>query len=460
MTVPHHTRGLVACLVRDEAGVNSASGWLETLARACSPRVEPHGAEAVLFDAEGLSRVCGPPEIIARDVQALAASHSVAVRVALAGTRTAAWLLAHARPGTTVVPSGQERAALAALPVGWLGGVLTLDRAKEGDRTKGEVECRAHLATFERWGLRTCGDVAALPRADLHARMGPMGVRLHQAACGEDSEPLAPADEPVPFADRLELEWPIDGLEPLSFVLSRQFDRLAPALERADRGAVAVTTRLTLTTCEVHERVLHLPAPMREARVLRTLVLLDLESHPPAAGIDVVEIRLDVTPGRILQGSLLDRSWPSPESVATLLARLGALMGESRVGAPVLLDTHDARQVTMKPFRIKEGKGRLTAHGVRREAEPVIFRRFPLPVSVHVVTERGVPVRVRCAVRDLSGDVIERAGPWRMSGAWWVLDGSGAWDRDEWDVQLSGGVVCRLSRHRAGGTWDIERVLD
>jgi protein ImuB len=77
-----------------------------------------------------------------------------------------------------------------------------------------------------------------------------------------------------------------------------------------------------------------------------------------------------------------------------------------------------------------------------------------------VVTERGVPVRVRCAVRDLSGDVLERAGPWRMSGAWWVLDGSGAWDRDEWDVQLSGGAVCRLSRHRAGGTWDIERVLD
>jgi protein ImuB len=317
--------------------------------------------------------------------------------------------------------------------------------------------------------------VAALPRADLHARMGPMGVRLHQAACGEDVQPLVPADEPVSFVDRLELEWPIEGLEPLSFVLSRQFDRLSSTLEQADRGAVVVTTRLTLTTRELHERVLHLPAPMREARVLRTLVLLDLESHPPSAGIDVVEIRLDVTPGRILQGSLLERSLPSPESLATLLARLGALMGESRVGAPVLLDTHDARQVTLKPFRIKESKGRLTAHRGRpdaasqisgaldpgsRKPEPLVFRRFPLPLSVHVTTERGMPVRVRCAVRDLSGDVVERAGPWRMSGAWWVLDGSGGWDRDEWDVQLSGGAVCRLSRHRAGGTWDIERVLD
>ena len=97
-------------------------------------------------------------------------------------------------------------------------------------------------------------------------------------------------------------------------------------------------------TRETHERVLHLPAPMRDARVLRTLILLDLESHPPPAAIDIVELDLDVTPGRIVQGSLLAPSLPTPEELATLLARLTALMGESRVGAPQLLDTHDAER--------------------------------------------------------------------------------------------------------------------
>jgi protein ImuB len=67
---------------------------------------------------------------------------------------------------------------------------------------------------------------------------------------------------------------------------------------------------------------------------------------------------------------------------------------------------------------------------------------------------------VSCAARGLGGEVIQRAGPWRTSGAWWVLDGSGGWNRDEWDVELANGTVCRLTRHREGGTWDLEGVFD
>jgi protein ImuB len=294
--------------------------------------------------------------------------------------------------------------------------------------------------------------------------MGPAGVRLHQAACGEDVAPLTPDEEIIPFADRMELEWPIEGLEPLSFVLSRQFDRLSAVLEQADRGAVTVTARLTLTTREIHERILNLPAPMRDARVLRTLVLLDLESHPPSAGIDVVEIILSVTPGRIVQGSLLHRSLPSPEDIATLVARLGALMGETRIGSPVLLDTYDSRLVAMRPFRIDgRREERRTAYGVRLTESGVrctaAFRRFPLPLAVRVTVERGMPMHVASAARELSGAVVHRAGPWRTSGDWWVLD-QGGWDRDQWDVQLAGGAICRLARNRVTSAWDIEGIFD
>jgi protein ImuB len=552
---------MVACLVcesldetpNEASGRSSSETALEMIARACSPRVEPHGPRAVIFDVDGLSRVCGPPDVIAREVTALAAAELLRVRVALAATRTAAWILAHACRGTTVVASGKERDALAPLPVGWLGAVEELDQVRStkykvrstkyevrremrltadgvrftesasdhrltpepfkrgrkhvGGRghhyrlapgpaeTKSSTSREPHaarepssvgrppyadlLSTFARWGVRTCQDVAALPRADIHARMGPPGVLLHQAACGEDVTPLTPADEVVPFADRMELDWPIEGLEPLSFVLTRQFDRLSNVLEHADRGAVTVTTRLTLTTREVHERVLNLPAPMRDARVLRTLVLLDLESHPPTAGVDVIEVVLGVTPGRIVQGSLLTRSLPSPEDIATLVARLGALMGESRIGSPVLLDTYDTRPVAMKPFRVH----RLTNHhpspvtsASTEHPEPGTpnrtwnpepgtlnlvpgFRRFPLPISAHVTLERGMPAHVASAARGLRGAVIHRAGPWRTSGEWWALESNG-WDRDQWDVQLADGVVYRLARHRRTGAWDIEGIFD
>ncbi len=530
---------MLCCLCSDPSSA-CAPGELETVARACSPRVASHGAHAVLFDVAGLSRVCGPPDVIAREVMTLAATEGLAVRVAIAGTMTAAWILAHARAGITVVPAGGEAAALATLPVGWLGTVSDLDRGRQdtgvgpepmagafkrgrrGPRhfraAPGPIEGTAaesaaavpsappglkaggsperiaggaaettktkgfsdHFATLARWGIRTCGDLAALPRADVHARMGPTGVRLHQAASGEDVLPLTPVEEARPFVDRLELEWPIEGLEPLSFVLARQFDRLSILLERADRGATAITTHLTLVNKTRHTRELQLPAPIREARVLRTLVLLDLESHPPSAGIDAVEVVLEVVPGHILQGSLLAYAVPSQEDLSTLLARLGALMGESHLGAPIVLDTFDERQVALGPFRLRPsveprsfspgGSGSSTNprpeglgfQGVSqpRNLYPFAFRRFRLPIAVRVTLEHGTPIRVIAGASGVpAGRVVTCAGPWRSSGGWWHLDRTD-WDRDAWDVELDSGVLCRLVRHRATRSWELEGVFD
>lgn len=338
-----------------------------------------------------------------------------------------------------------------------------------------EAEITETLAIFERWGLRTLGDLAGLPRADLRARLGPAGVRLHQAACGEDVMPLVPTADPPAFVERIELEWPVEGLEPLSFVLSRLCDALSLSLERADRGAVAITTRLGLVTSATHERTLNIPSPMRDTRVLRTLIVLDLESHPPPAAIDVVEVRVDVTPGRIEQKSLLARTVPAPEDLATLLARLHALMGDTRVGAPALVDTHDERAIALKPFAVKAqgpglahrslGEGGPQAAGLRPQAsgpkpQAGVVRRFRLPISARVQIERGTPVRVDPAGRDLPGGrVIACAGPWRSSGLWWSIDG-GSWDRYEWDVEIAGGTIYRLARGRDRGQWEIDGIVD
>src|SRR4029434_4522618 len=97
-----------------------------------------------------------------------------------------------------------------------------------------------------------------------------------------------------------------EGGEPLSFVLGRLMEPLSVHLERRDRGAAVLHVRLHLvkvdeTTPEVHERSLQLPAPMRDARTLRTLALLDLESNPPPAPLDRVEAGVDATPVRLAQ---------------------------------------------------------------------------------------------------------------------------------------------------------------
>ena len=226
------------------------------------------------------------------------------------------------------------------------------------------------LATFSKWGLRTLGDVAALPSDAVAARLGQAGVQLQRLAHGEDPRPLRPAVPEERFEQALDLEWPIDGLEPLSFVLGRLMEPLAAHLDRRGRGAAVLHVRLHLVTRAVHERALQLPAPMKDARTLRTLALLDLESHPPAAAIDRVVVAVDPTPARVLQFSLLTRPLPSPEQISTLMARLSALMGEGRCGSPVAVDTWQPGAFAIKPFAPDE-----TGHPGHRVTETLRFQK-------------------------------------------------------------------------------------
>jgi hypothetical protein len=286
------------------------------------------------------------------------------------------------------------------------------------------------------------------------------------------------------FEQTLELEWPIEGLEPLSFVLGRLTEPLSAHLERRDRGAAVLHVRLHLVTRVVHERSLQLPAPMRDARALRMLALLDLESHPPEAAIDRVTVAVDPTPGRVVQFSLLTRPLPSPEHLSTLMARLAAVMGEGRCGAPELVDSWRPGACAVTPFAPRDSN---VLHGYeprrREDAEtgmaavlrdsatprpvtPVVaLRRFRMPVPVRVHVEDCRPVRISTRRGPGGGRVIVAAGPWRTSGAWWEVPskprgGEGGWDRDEWDVALADGVTYRLFRERVSETWFVEGVVD
>lgn len=457
---------MICCLVPE---TEARAGLLSEIARACSPRIETHGERVVVFDASGLGRVIGTPREIANEVRALAASQGLGVRVAIASSSVAAWLLAHERPGVTVIDANPKatQAALAQLPIPAIATLPSRVLATVPGRAEKPVAkarmIKDALETLRRWGLKNLGQVAALSRSQVHTRLGWIGVRLHQAACGEDPEPLVPEGEPPAFLERCVLEWPIEGLEPLTFVLSRMCDALSVSLERADRGAVRITTTLQLVSRSAYQRTLNLPAPMRESKTLRTLIALDLESHPPEAAIDVVSVAVDVVPGRIVQGSLLDRAHPAPEQLATLTARLRALAGESRVGAPVVLNSHDDRGAGMQDFSVTPAapaRASTASAAASGSAPRTVLRRFRLPIAARVDVERGGPIRVFPSASSIpSGRVVDRAGPWHSSGRWWTVDRT-AWDRDEWDVELSSGGCYRLARDRGDGHWEIEGEID
>jgi nucleotidyltransferase/DNA polymerase involved in DNA repair len=393
------------------------------------------------------------------------------VRVAVAPTQISALLLSMTGQAVTIA-SANESAALAYLPLQVLQqfmaavhGVTILRKKSRQAASVRALEwpawaaCEQAFDVLRRWGLRTLGEFAALPAADLSARMGQAGVALQQLARGVDPRPLVPDPDVPRFVERIALEWPIDGLEPLSFVFARLLDPLSTALERADRAAAAIRLDLRLVDRSTHTRTLQLPAALRDARVLRTLLLLDLESHPPTAAIDEVTIEIDPAPGRVVQYSLLERALPSVETLATLTARLGALVGESRCGRPVLLDTHQSDAFEMRRFDRTAAGAESPQRWPDRSTVMPCIRRFRPPVAIRVRIERGRPAHVAIDRRGMpGGHVVQAAGPWRSSGAWWIHEAP--WDRDEWDIELSDGSVCRLFRERRDGGWFMEGVVD
>jgi protein ImuB len=463
LSTQHTTRSLFACL---RAPTDATAGALLALARDFSPRIKRYGNACIVLDVAGLGRLLGDAHGIAAELQRTATDRGLKVRISVAPTHTAARLLTldvHRRAvadAEPVVVDDVER-ALAPLALEVLEQLV----AKPGWAEASPNESSSQLVasrTFDalhRWGIRTVEEFAALPPDELAARFGPQGLAIHRLARGIDPRPLV-ADPGVPrFVQSMELEWPIEELEPLSFVLARLLDPLSTALERADKAGAAIRLDLRLVNRTTHARVLQLPAPMRDPRVLRTLLTLDLESHPPAAGIDVVTIEVDPAPSRIVQFSLLERAIPPPETLATLTARLNALVGEDRCGSPLLLDSHRPDAFEMVRFHPDERRRAFTVVA-SRERVAVVLRRFRPSVAIRVTHDRGRPMHVAIDRRGMPGGRVEQyAGPWRTSGAWWQADGS-HWDRDEWDVALSDGSVCRLYRDRETGRWFLAGIVD
>jgi protein ImuB len=438
----------------EEAADDPACAVLLQLARDFSPRVETHDARTVTLDISGLGGLIGDPRAVGQELRRSAADAGLSVHIAVAATSTAAIVLARGRAGLTVVPAGEEAAALAPLPLRLLSQLGFGLQPPAVGPDAGSLE--PEVGRLTRWGLRTLGDLASLPSAELSLRMGPAGLRWQRWARGEEMRPMIPTGETEWFEQSLDLEWPIEELEPLSFVFARLFDPLCDRLERRDRGAVVLRVKLTLVTRDIHERSIQLPAPMRDARVLRTLALIDLESNPPPAAIDRVTVGVDVTEGRVLQFGLLARALPT-DKLATLLARLGALMGSDCVGAPALVDSHRPGAFAIARFDPSKTPNPKSLFPEPDGAPASVLRRLRSPVPARVTLERGRPVRVTTDRRGFAGGRVERcAGPWRSSGEWWTH----RWNCDEWDVVLSDGEVYRISRAHDRDAWFVEGIVD
>jgi protein ImuB len=153
---------------------------------------------------------------------------------------------------------------------------------------------------------------------------------------------------------------------------------------------------------------------------------------------------------RIVQGGLFQVAAPEPDKLQTLLARLGALAGKDKVGSPEILNTHRPDAFCVRPCAFEPSDPATSERLPLR----VAFRHFRPPIKARVTLQRHAPVRVLS--EQVTGWVVQSAGPWRTSGGLWAAS---SWNRDEWDVLLDDRALYRIyfvpeDRWFLGGSYD------
>ena len=279
----------------------------------------------LVLHADGLTRLWGVEEVlVARIDEALAGVLPGPPRAGIAGTGFAATVAAaHAPEGgpPVLVAPGDDRRFLAPFPA----RLLTRDS-----------DVRSRLSRF---GLRTIGSVAELPRSAIVARFGEEGARLHARACGEEIERFRPRRTPERMALGLPLDPPAEELEAVRFVLRRLAAALADQLTA--RGQAAGIARLVVTHDLAFARrgtppelrfEQRLPEPTADAEAIERLLLARLEKAPPPAAVARLDLELAMV--EAAAGQQLPLFTPQAARDARLawqLARLAISFGTDRV---------------------------------------------------------------------------------------------------------------------------------
>lgn len=224
---------------------------------------------------------------------------------------------------------------------------------------------------------------------------------------------------------------------------------------------------------QVFQRTIRLPVPLLDPKTFLKLLQLDLKANPPGAPIVKVHLRIEPAKPRPAQNGFFIPSSPEPEKLELTLARISGIVGEGRAGSPVLLDTHRREAFEMQHFTPSEStswsESRL-AHPAGRERPALhsqtgeiitALRIFRPPIAVRVSHRNGKPSHIVSRKRrQISGEVLWAAGPWRSSGDWWEQD---AWVRDEWDIAVQeqvGIVLYRLIHDLLTSEWLLQGSYD
>jgi protein ImuB len=444
---------------------------------AVTPRIEISEPGRCCFSTHGPSRYFGGDEALVARVARLVSGVAPAgarVRVAVADGRFPAAVAARQAASTQVIAPGTSRAFLAPLPLRLLGAVLDPD---DDPRPLDDL-----LDVLGRLGLRTLGELAALPAADVVGRFGALGTAAHRLASGHDPRPPATRPPPPELAVTAEPDPPIERVDTAAFLARAMADEL----HRRLGGLGLACTRVAIVAETEHgerfERVWRHEGSLSAGAVAdRVRWQLDgwlngSSFTRPTAGISLLRLIPDeVVPATGRQLGFWGGADAADERVVRAVARLEGLLGPEAVTVP---EWRGGRGPGERVALVPAGAVDLADRGLGdiRDAGPWPGRiPDPSPAAIHpeplpaeLVDAGGVAVTVSCrgavsaapARVSVAGGpwapVVGWAGPWPVDERWW--DPASARRRARFQATTADGRAHLLAVE--GGRWWVEATYD
>ena len=381
------------------------------LARA--PRVASGkaGERGVIWaDAHGFS-VHGKAALALELVALLERRGITELRAGVADTPVAAELAAvHGGKPLTIVPPRGDRAYVALFPLTALVPDARLRPLLDGI------------------GVVTCGELAALDRESIEVRLGATAVPLWRLARADDPRLIfSPAPPDAPHASLDWVEYALKDPMRLLFVLNNLIERVCTTLTASGEGAREITIEFALTNKQVHVEMIRAARATANRRTWIRLARARVERITLTAAVTGITVHASkVAEREAPQGDLFDKGLASSQATEDAVARLiedqGSVVVAPQNSAHPLLDERttwvprEPRQtvrITTIPAAVHE---RLQPH--------LLLQLAPAPLAITVETaprrDHVVPVRYR----DSGGwhEVVNVAGPERVSGRHWDAD--------------------------------------
>jgi protein ImuB len=301
------------------------------------------------------------------------------------------------------------------------------------------------------WGLQTLGDFARLSLPAVSRRLGKQGTQLWLELNHPSPRLLRVMEPPQEFEASMEVEYSLNSLEPLLFVLHRLLSQLCLQLTSAFLEARVLCLELQLEDGTIQRRSFRLPEPTTRPDRLRAVLHTHLEQLHLSSAITAVGLRAIPAESRPRQQQLFTQSLHDPWKLATILHQLIGLVGSGNVGTPRLREGHEPDSFEIVPPASERDAPPPGNDGGTEPITGLALQRFRPPISARVKMPGDHPVSLESL--PFSGTIHDWRGPWHASGSWWDAR---HWERVEWDVALEDGVLLRLVRQKE--CWWVEGI--